>query len=360
MNDIINYENKAGAEREGVISELTEEVYVPISGKKLGVALVGLGEYSTGQLAPALMETNHCFLAGLVTGTESKIQEWKQKYNIPDNNIYSYENFDEIRENKEIDILYIVLPNALHAEYVIRGAKAGKHIICEKPMGLSVQECDKMIRACKEAGKMLSIGYRLHFEPHHRNVMKIGQSKVFGELTHIHAKHGSDDTKGWRLDNKLAGGGPLMDLGIYCIQAARYTSGMEPVAIKAKEGEKTNPGLFADIEESLTWEMEFPNGLIALCETSYSREMDILHADAAHGWFELSPAYAYEGIQGKTATGFMNLSNVNQQASQMDDFAHAILTNGPVRVPGEMGRTDVKIIHAIYEAMQTGTRVDIH
>ncbi len=359
MAEAFNYEKKQGSEREGVVNELIADVYLPVSEKKLGIALVGLGKYSTEQLAPALQETKHCYLAGLVTGTESKIPEWKVKYGIPDGNIYNYENFDDIRDNKDIDILYIVLPNALHAEYVIRGAKAGKHMICEKPMGLSVHECDEMIRACKEAGVMLSIGYRLHFDPHHRDLMKMGQSKIFGELTNIHAAHGSDDTEGWRLDKKLAGGGPLMDLGIYCIQAARYTSGMEPVSVKAWEGEKENPALFKNIEESLSWEMEFPGGLTAQCETSYAKDMNTLHADAAHGWFELSPAYQYEGIKGKTATGFIDLPGINQQALQMDDFAHAIVTNAPVKVPGEMGRQDVKIIEAIYKAMETGEKVEI-
>lgn len=359
MAEIINYEKNQGKQREAVTADLVKEVYLPLTEKKLGLALVGLGKYSTEQLAPALLQTQHCYLAGIVTGTESKIQEWKVKYSIPDSNIYNYENFDNIFKNKEIDILYIVLPNALHAEYVIRGAKAGKHIICEKPMGLSVNECDEMISACREAGVMLSIGYRLHYDPHHRDVMTMGQSKIFGELTNIHASHGSDDAKGWRLDKKLAGGGPLMDLGIYCIQAARYTSGMEPIAVIAREGEKTNPELFRNIEESLTWEMEFPNGLTALCETSYTADMSSLHADAAHGWFELAPAYRYSGIKGKTATGFMDLPEINQQALQMDDFAHAILTKGPVKVTGEMGRSDVKIIEAIYESMETGNKVAI-
>lgn len=359
MTENIHYENKAGDQREEVVSELMKNDLVPAPGKKLGIALVGLGNYSTGQLGPALQETQHCYLAGIVTGTPSKIPEWQSKYNIPGGNIYSYENFDEIRNNKEIDILYIVLPNSLHAEYVIRGAKAGKHIICEKPMALSVGECDEMIKACKDAGKLLSIGYRLHFDPYHRDAMKMGQSKVFGDLTYIHAAHGMSDAKGWRLDHKLAGGGPLMDVGIYCIQAAMYTTGMQPVAVTAKEGEKTDREKFNSVEESLTWEMEFPNGLMAVSETSYSTEMNMLHADAAHGWFELSPAYAYSGIKGKTATGFMEWPQVNQQALQMDDFAQAIQTNKPVKVPGEMGRTDVQIMEAVYEAMRTGKRIEI-
>lgn len=359
MEENKNYENTGEVERESVISTLAEKIFVPDTGKKLGIALVGLGNYSSSQLAPALQETSHCYLAGLVTDSEDKLQEWKTKYDIPDSNIYSYTNFDQLRDNKEIDIIYVVLPNAMHAEYVIRSAKAGKHVICEKPMALSVEECDQMIKACEDAGKFLSIGYRLHFEPHHKDVMKMGQAKIFGDLSYIHAGHGSNGTEGWRLDKNLAGGGPLMDLGIYCIQAARYTSGMEPIAVTAKEGEKNNPDLFKDIEESLSWEMEFPGGLMAICETSYSSKMDILHVDAAHGWFELSPAYAYQNISGKTATGFIDLPQVNQQALQMDDFAYAILTNGPVRVPGEMGRTDVKIIQAIYKSMTTESRIEI-
>ena len=136
MTDTIHYENKAGAEREGIINELMQDVYAPSTERKLGLALVCLGKYSAEQLAPALLESQHCYLAGIVTGTESKIAEWKTKYTIPDNNIYNYENFDQISNNKDIDILYIVLPNAMHAEYVIRGAKAGKHIICEKTNGV--------------------------------------------------------------------------------------------------------------------------------------------------------------------------------------------------------------------------------
>ncbi len=354
-----NYENDPGKQRQQMENEREKVIHHRPTGKKLGIALVGLGKYSEEQLAPALMETLHCYLAGIVTGSPQKIPGWKAKYDIPDKNIYNYSNFDQVSNNPDIDILYIVLPNALHAEYVVKGAKAGKHIICEKPMAVSVRQCDEMIKACRDAGKLLSIGYRLHFEPHHRDIMKMGQSKIFGSLTHITAKHGSALATGWRLDKSLAGGGPLMDLGIYCIQAARYTTGLEPTAITATEGKKTDTTKFKTIEESLTWEMEFPGNLTAACQSSYSSEMNVLHADAEHGWFELSPAYEYGGIRGKTATGFIDLSNVNQQALQMDDFAHAVLTNSPVKVPGEMGRKDIQIIEAVYEAMRTGKRISI-
>ena len=132
---------------------------------KLGLVLVGLGTYSTGELAPALEETAHCYLAGVVSGDQGKCEQWKQQHNLKDQNIYSYETFDRIKDNPEIDIVYVVLPNSMHKEFVIRAARAGKHVITEKPMATSVEDCQEMIDACRNAGVMLSIGYRLHFDP---------------------------------------------------------------------------------------------------------------------------------------------------------------------------------------------------
>jgi predicted dehydrogenase len=326
---------------------------------KLGIALVGLGGYSNGELAPALQETQHCYLAGIVTGTPSKAENWKKKYNIPDKNIYNYQTFDSIKDNPDIDIVYVVLPNALHAEYVIRAAKAGKHVICEKPMATSVEDCDRMIAACKEAGKMLSIGYRLHFEPHNLEMMRLGKEKSFGKITALRAENGFSGPHGWRINKKLAGGGPLMDMGIYCVQGVRYTMGMEPIAVKAKEGPKTDKETFKEVEQSISWQFEFPGNVMADCKTSYADNMSLLHADAENGWFELKPALGYSGLDGSTSKGPMNLPNVNQQAKQMDDFAMAVKEKRPTPVPGEMGRQDVKLLMAIYKAAETGQRVEI-
>lgn len=273
--------------------------------KELGVALVGLGKYSTEQLAPALQETSRCKLKGIVTGTPTKAAEWKCKYNLPERNIYNYDNFDTIKDNPDIDIVYVVLPNSMHAEYTIRAAKAGKHVICEKPMAVSVKECEDMIRACKEANRLLSIGYRLHFEPHNLAMMEIGRNKTYGEIRRITAKDGMEiEPNVWRVDKALAGGGPLMDVGIYCVQGALYTAGMDPVVVTAKEGPKTDKARFREVEEqSITWQLEFPNGAVADCETSYAKELNLLRADAERGWFELKPAYEYEGIKGETTQG---------------------------------------------------------
>jgi predicted dehydrogenase len=247
----------------------------------------------------------------------------------------------------------------MHAEYTIRAARAGKHVISEKPMATSVEDCDRMIAACKETGKMLSIGYRLHFEPHNLEMMRLGTQKVFGNIKIIQAEDGMADVQGWRLNKKLAGGGPLMDVGIYCVQGCRYTTGLEPIAVRAQEGPKKDKTKFSQVEESLTWQLEFPGNIKAACKASYSEDMNLLRAEAEKGWFELSPAYGYGGIKGRTSNGEMDFPQVTQQARQMDDFAIAITSKRPSPVPGEMGRQDLKILMAIYKAMETGQRVEI-
>ncbi len=326
---------------------------------RLGIALVGLGTYTTGELAPSFKKTKHCYLAGLVSGSPEKIKKLRKKYDIPKRNVYNYQNFDSIKDNPDIDIVYVVLPNAMHAEFVVRAARAGKHVICEKPMALSVEECDQMIAACRDAGKMLSIGYRLHFEPYNQEMMRIGKEQPFGNINKLIAQHGMSTVKGWRDDKRMAGGGPLMDLGIYCVQACRYTTGMEPVAVRALELPKTKPEKFQSVEEALTWQMEFPGGIIAECKSSYTKGMDFLRAECSRGWAQLKPAFAYKGIKGKTSEGKMKLEKVNQQAKQMDDFAIAVKENRPSPVPGEMGRQDVKILQAIYQSMKSGDKVEI-
>ncbi|MDX5422019.1 MAG: Gfo/Idh/MocA family oxidoreductase [Hymenobacteraceae bacterium] len=329
--------------------------------RKLGIALVGLGDYSTNQLAPALQETEHCYLAGIVTGTPSKAETWKKKYNIPEKNVYNYETMDQVAQNPDIDVIYIVLPNGMHAEYTIKAANAGKHVICEKPMATSVEDCQRMIEACERNNVHLSIGYRLHYEPHNRRVMELGQQKIYGAVQKIEAADSFviDEPDVWRLDKELAGGGPLMDLGIYCVQGAIYTMGETPVAVTAKFGEVTKPDYFDEVEQSISWQMEFANGAVADCRTSYNKQENLLYGQAENGWWRLQPAYSYSGIEGETSEGDMDYPEVNQQARQMDGIAQSIKQGEESRVPGEMGLRDVRVLMAIYEAARTGQRVSL-
>lgn len=325
---------------------------------KLGVALVGLGSYAEGQLAPALLQTEHCYLAGIVTGTPSKIKPWQESYSIEDKNIYNYENFDSIANNKDIDIVYVVLPNSMHAEFVIRAAQAGKHVICEKPMATTVEDCDRMIQACTKAKVQFSIGYRLHFDPYHLALTKLVKENSIGKLKSMSAGFGfSIAPNVWRLDKTLAGGGPLMDLGIYCVQAFCYLSGKEPIAVTAKEGVKTDLKRFKEVEQSIRWTFEMPDGIIAEGNTSYEDGMNFISAKTEKGSFELKSAFSYRGIGGESSLGKLDFKPANQQALQMDDFALCVKQNKPTRVPGEMGKRDVKLLLSIYEAAKTGRRI---
>ena len=342
------------------VSYLTEHSVIKPK-NKLGVALVGLGSYSTYELAPALMETKNCYLAGIVTGTPAKEKTWADKYNIPQKNIYNYQNFDNISTNPDIDIVYVVLPVSMHKEYSIRAAQAGKHVISEKPMAISAKDCNEMIQACKKANRKLSIGYRLHFEPYNQEMIRLGQQRVYGKLLQIDCANGfvyGGDPNAWRLKKAMAGGGGLMDMGVYCIQGARYVTGEEPIHVTARE-EKTRPELFKEVDETIYFKLEFPSGCIANGISSYNMDLNHLKVNAEKGEFELSQAYRYGGMEGKTPKGPMNFPQINQQAAQMDDFANCIVQNKNTIVPGEMGMQDIKIVEAIYRSIASGKKEKI-
>jgi len=329
--------------------------------EKLGIALVGLGNYSTNHLAPALQETEFCKLAGIVTGSPEKIPVWQKKYDIPDGNVYNYDNFDTIADNPDIDVVYVVLPNAMHAEYTIRAANAGKHVICEKPMAISVKECKDMIAACKKNNRKLQIGYRCQYEPHNRKLMELGQEKPLGPITMINtnnAFYARDEWDNWRFGQKLSGGGPLMDMGIYSVQGVRYTLGEEPVSVTA-QASKIRPEKFKDVEETLLWQMQFDSGIIANCMTSYSARAGNIEAFCKDGNFGLEPAFGYGPLKGHIKGEPMGLPHTNHQSVQMDAFARNIMDDTEVIASGEEGLQDMRIIEAIYEAMRTGEQVAV-
>ena len=325
--------------------------------KKLGVALVGLGTYSTYELAPSLQETEHCYLAGIVTGSPDKEKTWADKYGIPEENIYNYENFDSIAQNESIDIVYVVLPNSMHADFCIRAAKAGKHVICEKPMAVSVLECDAIIEACEKANVKLSVGYRLHSEPYTQEVKRFAKEKTFGEIQYISADaaYFSRTNPGqWRLDKKLSGGGALMNMGVYAIQSVIYGTGLNPISVRAQEF-STRPEYFKDTDETITAQFEFANGAVGNIMTSHSANINRLFVTGEKGWFELNPANNYGPLSGRTSKGDeIKFPHERQQKLQMDDFAKHILMDTPNIVPGEMGKRDMIIVEAIYQSIKEG------
>lgn len=334
------------------------------TGKKLNVALCGLGRYAN-ILAYGLLESQYCQLAGIITGTPSKAKSWKKKYDIPEENIYNYENFDQIAENKNIDLVYVVLPNGMHKEYTIRAAKAGKHVIVEKPMAITAQDCQEMIDACNEANVQLAVGYRLHYEPHHMEIKRLGQEKIFGEVRLIHASLGYDLTgtplNDWHLDKALAGGGALMNLGVYCVQSNRYVLGEEPIAVTAQFAPKTMPDLFKEVEENITWQLNFPGGALCTSSVTSNCNIDRFYASAANGFFELSPAISYGPFKGRTSEKEFDFPVINQEAAQLDGIGRLILEGKelPIHISGEEGLKDMRVIEAIYKAAETGEKIEI-
>jgi predicted dehydrogenase len=331
------------------------------SKKKLGFAICGLGGLSSRQIAPALQKTANCRLAAVITDTPAKAASWKAQYNIADRNIYTYDTMQRMADNPDIDVVYIVTPNALHLDNALAAAKAGKHVFCEKPLEISVERCQKMIDAVKAANRMLGVAYRCQFEPHHLECMRIARSKELGSLKVIDAYFGyNTEPNVWRLKRALAGGGPLLDVGIYALQATRYLTGEEPTWVSATTTQG-DPTRFAEVEESVLWQARFPGGAVSHCGASYNAApAGYFRALAEHGWFGLDPAFNYDGIRGTRSDGkAIDFPATDQFAVEMDDFAQCILEKKPSRVSGEEGLRDVKIMMAIYESARTGKPVDL-
>jgi predicted dehydrogenase len=329
----------------------------------LRVAILGLGSYAE-RVAEAMKGCKTAKLVGVISGTTSKIKTWQNKYGIPEKNCYNYENFDEIKNNPDIDAVYVITPNALHKDEVIRVAKAGKHAICEKPMAINAQEGQEMIDACKNANVKLLVGYRMHFEPKTLEVIRMRKAGELGKIKFFQGLCGftiGDPTQ-WRLNKQLSGGGSMMDIGIYAINGARYMTGEEPIWVTAQET-KTDPVKFKEgVDETIQFQFGFPSGATASCLSTYTmNNLDRFFLDGEKGYAELWPSTGYGPIMGRTNQGELNQPITVHQAVQMDEMA-AIIFDGkqpPVPIDGYEALKDLKIIDAIYLAAKTGKRVEL-
>ncbi len=327
---------------------------------KLGVALVGLGYYSTDLLAPALQKTEHCELKGIVTGSPDKIPLWQEKYGIEDKNIYNYQNYDNIANNDDIDIIYVVLPPSMHCEYTVRGAEAGKHMWCEKPMATSVAECQKMIDSCKSNQVKLAIGYRCQHDPNIQAYMKVAKDQPFGEVKMVTSAAGYFDGRSdhWKQKKEM-GGGVTGDMGVYAIQGARLSTGEEPVSVTA-QASTTRPEIYHEVEETMMFQLEFPSGARAACHTSFGINMNYLQVNYRSGSLHMSPHSAYGNNRGHLSDGTkINFPLDSQQARQMDDDALALKEKQSMLVPGEEGLRDIKVVEAIYKSAAQNCQVKI-
>ncbi len=340
--------------------QLTNQSY---EGPMLRVAIMGLGSYGT-RVAEAMQSCNKAKLVGAISGTPSKIKEWQSKYNIPEKNCYNYENFESIKNNQDIDAVYVITPNALHHDQVIQVAKAGKHVICEKPMAVNAKEGQEMIEACKKANVKLLVGYRMHFEPKTLEIIRMRKEGEFGKVLFFQGLCGFEigDPNQWRLNRQLAGGGAMMDIGIYAINGSRYMVGEEPIWVTAQETKNDHKKFKEGIDETIQFQLGFPGGAVASCLSTYSMDnLDRFFLNAGKGFAELQPSTGYGPIKGRTNKGELNQPHVTHQTIQMDEMAGIILDGKQPIVPvdGEEGLKDLKIIDAIYMAIKTGKKVDL-
>lgn len=335
--------------------------------RRIGVALVGLGHYSRDLLAPALQLTRHCRLTGLVTGSPDKVPEWQAKYDIPDRNVYAYDDLHRIADNPDIDVVYLVTPNHLHKPHTLIAANAGKHVWCEKPMAMDAAEGEAMVKACRDNRVQLTIGYRMQHEPNTRRFMTMARERPFGRIIKLRADAGwfgfrDGPSDAWRTKPEF-GGGAMYDMGVYCVNAARYSSGLEPLAIRAWD-ETVRRDIFPGVDETMRFQLEFPDDIIADCVTSFGRNVNVLQVDCERGWYTMSPFQGYEGNAGRASDGTVFEPQLGKtprmQAEQMDQDALAILNDTAPRVPGEEGLADMRVLDAAFaSARDNGARVEI-
>jgi glucose-fructose oxidoreductase len=349
-----------------LLAQVPEVKLPPLPGKKVGWAIVGLGQLAIYQILPAFAKCEKSRVTALVSGRPQKARHLAQVYGVDEKSIYDYDSFDKIANNPAIDAVYIVLPNSMHAEYTIRALEAGKHVLCEKPMATTVEDCESMIAAAKAASRKLMIGYRLHYEPYNQALIKFARDSAEQGPTRVilaDAGFNIGDPTQWRLRRKMAGGGSLMDIGIYALQAARYLSGEEPTEVSAMMHSTPGDPRFAEVEENVTFHLRFPSGILANCTSSYGVGVNRFRVVKPRGWAELEPALSYSGLR-------MRLSRngaleerpqpvVDHFATEMEHFSECVTAGREPQTPGEEGLRDVRIMTAIYEAAQSGRTVKL-
>lgn len=328
---------------------------------KLGVALLGLGSYSTHQLAPALQMTKYCELRGIITGSPDKIPVWQEKYGLPDAHVYTYDTMHELANDKAIDVIYIVTPTGTHARFAIAAAETGKHVWCEKPMAMNVEECESIISSCAKNKVKLAIGYRMQHEPNTKTLISYASQPPFGPMSRIDAQAGyaGGGGSGWRFQKNM-GGGALYDMGVYTVNGIRYATQRFPKRVLSARQFTNRPALFTEVDETTEYILEFDNGLQAFGKTSVGQNMNELKITCGDHWYALHPMQSYSGVKGIRSDGYrLNKTIRNQQARQMDDDALAIIQNRDLLVPGEEGQKDIRIIEAIIASAQSGNTITI-
>jgi predicted dehydrogenase len=332
--------------------------------KKLGWAIVGLGQLALTQVMPAFKNCQRSRPTALVSGHPDKANKVAGDYGVDPKRIYNYENYDKLKDDPDVDVVYNILPDSMHAEYTIRALRAGKHVLCEKPMAMNVKECEQMCAAAKETGKKLMVAYRLQYEPFTMAARdaarggKLGPIRFFESVNYQNIR-----APNIRL-SRSTGTGPLGDLGVYCINAARYVLGEEPVEATGMDHQPKDDERFREVPARVTFQLRFPSGAIASCGCGFDGQpARRFRAVCENGAIEMDNAFGYGGqklriIEGRQS-GEPQLQPVNHFVREMDYFSECVTNDRQPETPGEEGLADMKVIAAVEEAARSGklTRV---
>jgi predicted dehydrogenase len=334
--------------------------------ERVGYAIVGLGHLALEQILPAFAQSMKARPVALVSGNRTKALSVASAYGIDTKSVYDYSTYDRLRDDASVQAVYIVLPNSMHAEFTVRAAQAGKHVLCEKPMATTVPDAQQMISACEKAQRRLMIAYRMQYEPYNRQVIRMVRAGELGQVRGFSAINGQaqGDPNQWRMKKALAGGGALPDVGIYCLNAARYITGEEPIELFAMISSTPNDPRFKEVEEQMDFTMRFPSGFLAACTTSYGiHDAKRYRVMGSEAWVDLDPAFPYKGQAmkvGRKGGGGVEMTEVrhivpkNQFALELDHFAECIRENRKPHTPGEEGLQDMRIMAGLYQSAASG------
>jgi predicted dehydrogenase len=329
--------------------------------EKIRYAVVGLGHIAQAAVLPAFEHAENSELAALVTGNPGKNSELSERYKV---NAYAYDDLEMALEKEQVDAVYIAAPNILHREYAERAARASTHVLCEKPMATTQDDCEAMMLAAAENNVKLMIAYRLHFNDANLHAIRIAQSGDLGELRYFGSLFGLDVKQGNIRTRKALGGGTLFDIGIYCINAARYLFRDEPievVGLTANNREKR----FAEIEEMTGAVLRFSRERLAVFTCSFgSSDISEYELVGTKGHLRLDNAYEYRGelkcvttVAGKKTE--KSFPAGDQFAPELIYFSDCIMHNRAPEPSGNEGLADVRVINAIYESAEIGHAVQI-
>ncbi len=336
------------------------------SSKRVGYAVVGLGRIAEWAVLPAFRHSKKAKLIALVSGDEKKARRLAGTFGASD--YYTYDDYPLCLSHPQVEAVYIATNNGTHCEYTMRAAAAGKHVLCEKPMATTVEECQRMIGACGEKQVRLMIAYRKYFEPASLMLKKLVTSGKLGRLIIIHSAFTillGQKTPAWQFDRKLAGGGSLMDVGVYCVNTVRWLTGEDPLEASAYSW-TVEPARFSEVEENIAFRLTFPHGLVLQATSSFgAAQASFLHIHGERGWAALDPAFAYNEerrLFGKIGGRWLEkkFKVMDEFALEIDSFAQSIRRKRDPEPDGNEGLRDIAIIQAIYRSARENRPIPVN